>query len=273
MISPRILGSVDSRTRRRWLTSTIAIGAGAGALSGVFGVGGGILIVPGLVLLLGLAQKRAHATSLAAIVPIAVAGGIGYAVEGSVDWPAAGLLTAGAFVGTFVGTHALVRMPERGLRILFALFMLAAAVTLPLEATRTGAEIPLDPVNGAGLILVGAVAGLLAGLLGVGGGIVMVPALVLLLSLSQPVAKGTSLLVIVPTALVGSVRNVRRGDVDGRASAVVGLAGAAFAFAGSFVSVRLDPLVSAVLFGLLLVAMAVRLLLAARGRPVPGDRA
>jgi uncharacterized protein len=264
---------MDTRTsRRQALLTASVVGALAGALSGLFGVGGGIVIVPGLVLLVDLAQRRAHATSLAAIVPIAVAGAAGYALEGAVDWPAAALLVAGAAAGTFAGTHFLRRLPDRALRVIFALFMVGAAIALPLEVTGAAQRSDLTVLAGTGLLGVGVVAGVLAGLLGVGGGIVMVPALVFLLALPQPVAKGTSLVVIIPTALVGTARNVRAGDVDLGLAAAAGLTGTAFSFAGSLVSVRLDPLVSAVLFGLLLLAMAGRLLLSARGRPLPGDR-
>jgi uncharacterized membrane protein YfcA len=248
-----------------------AVGASAGALSGLFGVGGGILIVPGLVLIGGMGQRSAHATSLASIVPIAIAGAAGYALDGAVDWPAAGLLVAGAAAGTIAGTHLLGRIPSRGLRVLFALFLLAAAAALPFEVAGTGFRVELNIVDVTLLIALGVVAGLLAGLLGVGGGIVMVPGLVLLISVSQVVAKGTSLVVIIPTALVGTIRNARRGDVDIPTATVVGVVGAAFSFMASLLAVRLNPILSAVLFAVLLVAMAVRLLLAARGRPVPGE--
>jgi uncharacterized protein len=248
------------------------VGAAAGGLSGLFGVGGGILIVPGLVLIGGMGQRQAHATSLAAIVPIAVAGAIGYALEGAVDWPAAALLVLGAAGGTVAGTHLLGRISPRGLRILFAAFLLAAAAALPFEVAGTGVRVELDALDVTLLVALGVVAGLLSGLLGVGGGIVMVPGLVLLISVSQVVAKGTSLAVIIPTALVGSVQNLRRGLVQVRTAVVVGAVGAVCSFLASLVSVRLDPVVSAVLFALLLLAMATRLLLAARGRPVPGER-
>ncbi|MGH2554871.1 MAG: sulfite exporter TauE/SafE family protein, partial [Actinomycetota bacterium] len=226
---------------------------------------------PGLVILGGMPQRKAHATSLAAIVPIAVAGALGYAIEGAVDWLAATLLTAGAAVGTVAGTRALRRLPDRTLRIMFAGFLLLAAGLLPVEVISVEGT-AIDMGVGALLVAVGVLAGALAGLLGVGGGIVMVPALVLLASVPQAVAKGTSLAVIVPTALVGTTQNVRRGDVDLPVAAVAGGAGVVFAFLASLVSVRLDPVLSAVLFGLLLVAVAIRLLLSARGRPVPGDR-
>ena len=155
--------------------------------------------------------------------------------------------------------------------MLFAAFLLVAAAALPFEVAGTGERVELTVLDGTLLVALGGLAGLLAGLLGVGGGIVMVPGLVLLISVSQVVAKGTSLAVIIPTALVGSVRNVLGGRVDLRSAMVVGSVGAACSFLASLVSIRLDPVVSAVLFGILLLAVAIRLLLAARGRPVPGE--
>ena len=75
--------------RRRAAGRLVVVGLAAGFLSGLFGVGGGVLMVPGLVLVLGMGQRLAHGTSLAAIVPIAVAGVAGYALAGEVDWLAA----------------------------------------------------------------------------------------------------------------------------------------------------------------------------------------
>lgn len=83
---------------RAGLVRAALLGLAAGFLSGLFGVGGGILIVPVLVLALGMNQRLAHGTSLAAVLPIAASGLIGFAVEDSVDWPVALALTAGAMV-------------------------------------------------------------------------------------------------------------------------------------------------------------------------------
>ena len=71
------------------------VGLVAGFLSGLFGVGGGILIVPALVIVLKLGQKLAHGTSLAAVLPIAMSSLLGYTIEGKVDWPVAGSARAG----------------------------------------------------------------------------------------------------------------------------------------------------------------------------------
>src|SRR5690606_3790737 len=90
-------------TTRRVLLLALT-GILAGFFSGLFGVGGGIVIVPLLVILLHYQQRRASGTSLSAILPTAIAGSLGYASNGDVDWVVAGYLAAGAIVGSLIGT-------------------------------------------------------------------------------------------------------------------------------------------------------------------------
>lgn len=245
----------------------IAVGVLAGGLSGLFGVGGGILIVPGLVMVLGMDQRRAHGTSLAAIVPIALSGTVGYAVADSVDWPVAALLVVGSAVGAAIGTHLLARLPVDTLRVGFALLLLATAVRMAIDIPDALGRADLDPLNAVGLAGVGLVSGTLAGLLGVGGGVVMVPAQVLLFAIPDAVAKGTSLAVILPTALIATSRNLRAGNANLRVAVVVGLAGVVSAFLMSQLAVDLDPTVSSLLFAGLLTVTAVRMLVRHRRRP------
>src|SRR5687768_8214922 len=106
------------------------IGVGAGVLSGLFGVGGGIILVPAMVLLAGMAQQRASATSLASIVPIAAVGAIIFGSADSVDLPAALVLTVGSLVGVQIGTRLMARIGDDRLRIGFAVFMIAVALTM-----------------------------------------------------------------------------------------------------------------------------------------------
>jgi uncharacterized protein len=113
---------------------TIAIGVGAGVASGLLGVGGGIVMIPLLVALLGLSQHHAHATSLAAIVVIAAAGAVRFALDGSVDLAAAGLLAAGSLAGAPLGARTLDRIKERPLKLAFGIVSLAVAVLLAIGA-------------------------------------------------------------------------------------------------------------------------------------------
>lgn len=246
--------------RSGWIVRAGAIGLAAGALSGLFGVGGGIVIVPGLVLLSRMDQRLAHGTSLAAILPIAASGAVGFATAGSVDWPVAAFLAGGGMIGAAVGTGVLQRAPEHALRIGFAVLLLITAGALFLRLGDDPGRGPLVAGLALGLVALGAGAGILAGLFGVGGGAVVVPALVLLYALPDAIAKGTSLLVIIPTAVVGTIRNVRFGNAELPMAALIGVIGAITAFVFARVAVRLDPAVSGLLFGGLLVSVAVQLL-------------
>lgn len=247
-----------------WAT-VVLVGVVAGATSGLFGVGGGIVMVPALTLLAGFGAKRATATSLTAIVPISVAGAGGYAVAGEVDVAYAALVALGALLGAVAGTRGLHRISAPALQLAFAGLMLVTAVRLAVGGDGDGAgRLDVTLLVAAGLVLVGLAAGGLAGLFGVGGGIVVVPALTILLGLPLVTAKGTSLLVIVPTAVLGTIRNRRTGLVDLPAGTVVGLAGVLSALAASRLSLDLDPQLSAVLFAGLLVVAAVRMAVEAR---------
>lgn len=243
----------------------VGIGLAAGALAGIFGVGGGILIVPALVAVLAMERREAHATSLAAVVPIATAGLAPYLARGDVDWVAGAWLVFGALAGALIGTALLARLSRRALAVSFTLLLGAAAVrlALPLESAE-----PATYTLGVAalLVVVGLLSGTVAGLLGVGGGIVIVPVLVVVLGVDPVVAKGTSLAVVVPTALLGTVRNRRAGIVSVQTAVWVGVGGVIAAVAGGWFAGLLSPTVSNVLFGVLLAVVATRTALEARRR-------
>ncbi|MFN2544939.1 MAG: sulfite exporter TauE/SafE family protein [Actinomycetota bacterium] len=251
------------------LAAAAGVGVLAGFLSGLFGVGGGILIVPGLVVLLRMEQRLAHGTSLAAILPVAASGVLGFALEDAVDWAAGGLIIVGAVVGAVLGARLLGRLPGRTLRYVFGAFLAATAIRLLISAPTEAGRGPLDVWLAAGLVAIGLVSGTVAGLLGVGGGVIIIPMLAVLFGVPDVVAKGTSLLVIIPTAVSGTVVNRRRGNVDLRLAVAVGLFGAGAAFGGSRLATGLGPHLSSVLFAVLLLLVAIRLLIG-RGAPGPG---
>ncbi|HEU5214476.1 MAG TPA: sulfite exporter TauE/SafE family protein [Gaiellaceae bacterium] len=126
-------GTPDSRVHLRTFAldrKLLAIGVGGGVLSGLLGVGGGIVMVPLLVLWAGYAQRDAHAISLGAIIPISVAGIATYGVAGEVRWWYALGLAAGSIVGARIGAGFLARIDERLLKVVFGTFLLAVAVLL-----------------------------------------------------------------------------------------------------------------------------------------------
>jgi uncharacterized membrane protein YfcA len=115
-----------------------------------------------------------------------------------------------------------------------------------------------------GLVALGLVAGALAASLGVGGGIIIVPALVVLFEFSQHAAQGTSLAVIIPTAIVAVTVHARAQRVEWRPAFWVGAGGILGAVVGSRVALALDGRVLRRMFAVLLVIVAVRLLVANR---------
>lgn len=145
----------------------IVVGMLVGVLSGMFGIGGGTVIVPALVWL-GLSQRNAAATSTLAIVPTSISGVVSYATGGHVDWLAAVLLFCGMFVGGQIGSWLLSRLPELVLRWIFVAFLVFVVINQVSFVPSRDHQIVMTVVTGIGLALLGVVIGTLAGLLGIG---------------------------------------------------------------------------------------------------------
>lgn len=120
----------------------VLLGVAAGAVAGTFGVGGGIIFVPALTLVLGLGQLEAEATSLLAIIPVAVLGSWRQTRTGHVRWRAATVMGVVSVVTAIAGALIADVAPERALRIAFALLLLATAIQLILR-TRAASR-PVD---------------------------------------------------------------------------------------------------------------------------------
>lgn len=247
----------EAGTRRT--ARVIGVGLVAGFLSGLFGVGGGILIVPALVLLLAFSQRLAHGTSLAAVLPIALSSLTSYALEDKVDWAVGALLAVGAVAGAVIGTHILHRLPHDLLAIGFSVLLVVTAIRLLFDHSEGTGRASLTVLSAVILILVGLLTGVLAGLLGVGGGIIVVPAMVVGYGIPAAIAKGTSLFMIVPTSIMGTWRNRANGNADLRVAVWLGLAGVVSAFIAGKISVGMSEALSNVLFSILLLVVAARM--------------
>lgn len=241
--------------KHTWLL--IVVGVAAGLLSGLFGVGGGILIVPGLVMVAGLEQRLAHGTSLGAVLPIAVASLFTYWGSGHVDWPVAAFLALGAICGSLIGTHLLAVTSKRALAYIFSSVLVISAVRLFISTHGSG-RATLQLASAIALVLIGLATGALAGLLGVGGGVVMVPAMIVLFGIAPVIAKGTSIAVIIPTAIIGTWRNRANGNLDLRAAMIIGFGGVVSAILGGFIAAYMSDIVSNVLFATLMLGIAAR---------------
>jgi uncharacterized membrane protein YfcA len=199
-------------------TRAVLTGIAGGTFSGLTGVGGGAIMVPMLTGLLKLGQHRAHGTSLAIIAFVAVAGVAGYWRAGNIDWRLVLALTPGAIAGVVVGAKAMVKVPALRLRLLFGAFLFFVAFRQLVWSVSAG-----TPQEGAAGLLIevvfGFAGGMLAGVLGVGGGAIFVPAIVVFGLAGdsgdpQKVAQGVSLVVIVFTGIAGTLANLRQETVD-----------------------------------------------------------
>lgn len=248
------------------LIGLIAIGLGAGFLSGLFGVGGGLVIVPALVALAAMPRKLASGTSLVAIIPTATVGVIGYAALGNVDVLVALILAGGSVVGAQAGSWLLHRLPVKVVRWAFMGFMLLAAASLFITVPSREASFVANPVSIAGLVVLGLVTGVMSGLLGVGGGLVVVPVLIVVFGVSDLLTKGSSLLMMIPTAISGTVGNLKRGNADVRSGLTVGGAACLTSAAGAWVSQHLDPKVANIAFAVFILAVFAQMVLQSRTR-------
>ncbi|WP_248171486.1 MULTISPECIES: sulfite exporter TauE/SafE family protein [unclassified Microbacterium] len=246
------------RTPRYYL-GALLIGLLAGLMSGMFGVGGGTVIVPLLVGLLAFDQRLAAGTSLAAIVPTAAVGVVSYAATGSVAWIPAIILAAFAVGGAQIGTWLLARLSQNAIRWGFVAFLVVVIVMLFIVVPSRDAEVPLTWLTGIGFAVLGVFTGVMAGLLGVGGGVIVVPALMFLFGTSDLEAKGTSLLMMIPTAISGTVGNLRRRNVDLVAAAVIGVSACTTTALGAWIATLIDPLTANILFAAYLAFIAVQM--------------
>jgi uncharacterized membrane protein YfcA len=234
----------------------VAIGTAAGSLGGFFGVGGGILLVP-LLVGMGFERHRAHATSLAAFVLIGTAGAVSFGVSGEIDVAVGVTIGIGGIVGSIVGASIMHRVSAKTLTIIFAIVLLVAGIRMITTADPLPGATGFDLLSQTG---VGIAIGLpmLAGRAGIGGGVIIVPASVLLLGLDQHEAQGTSLVAIVLTALAGSVVNVRNRRVRLVDSFVVGSGGVLGALVGSQLALGVEGRTLSVVFGFLVLFVSVR---------------
>lgn len=250
-----------TQTPRSSILVLAVLGALTGLLSGLFGIGGGVVLVPMLVMFLGFQQRLAAGTSVAAILPAAIVGGIGYGVQGNVDWVTAIALAVGVVVGAQIGSYLLSRVPTGFLRWLFMGFLAAVVVSLWFVVPQRDAEIEKSTLVLVLLVVTGLITGVLSGLLGVGGGVVVVPVLMFFFGASDLIAKGTSLIMLIPGSISGTLGNMRRKNVDLRAAAILGIAASVLSPVGSVVATHIPPFWSNVAFSLLLAFVLGQMLL------------
>ena len=241
------------------------VGAASGVTSGLLGVGGAIVLVPLMTRVLRLSQHRAHGTSLAVVLFTATAAFLGYLRTGNVDILATLPLVAGSVVGSPLGARWAHATPAAALRRAFGVLLLAVSVRMFLPQLPAGQLLPDQGLAAlAARVALGGVTGVLSGFFGVGGGVVLVPALVLLAGVPQHVAQGISLLFIVPTAAAGAWAHHKLGNVERSVVLPLALWSMGGAFAAALVAASIPAAALRVLFGVFLAVMGLRMVFGRR---------
>jgi hypothetical protein len=236
----------------------VLIGLVAGVVGGGLGLGGGIVLVP-LLVAVSFEQHRAHGTSLAAIVLIALAGATFFGLSGEMAIGLGVTIGIGGVIGSVIGASVMNRISARSLTIVFGIVLLIAAIRMISGANPLPGSGDLSEVAQIAIaVLIGLVAGFFAGLAGIGGGVVIVPSTVLLLGLPQHEAQGTSLIAIIFTATAGTIINFKNQRVRLIDGLVVGAGGVTGALIGSRLALGVEGRTLSLVFGFLVLFVAIR---------------
>ena len=229
-------------------------------------------MIPLMTGVMKMRQHVAHGTSLVIITFSALAGAITYSFQERVDPRLILILIVGSAAGAYMGARASTLLPGLRLRQLLGLFLVIVALRLLLIQSVE----PLFNVTGAREALIGGAIGLVGGLasgaLGVGGGSIFVPALVLLLGVGQHEAQGISIWVIVFSSAIGGVVHYRQGTVDLSAAMWIVPAAVPAGIAGSLVATLLNARQLQLLFAAILVCLGLQMLLTATRRLRQGPK-
>ena len=244
----------------------LLLGLAAGVLSGLFGIGGGIVMVPSLIVIFGMDILDANATSLAAmLLPVGVLGVIAYYKAGLINLKESLWISIGLFAGSFVGGEFAVSISESLLSKLYAGILLYVALSYFNIFSIFKKKKDPKPISYNTLpkpfwafILVGLGAGIFAGLFGKGGGLVIVPLLISIFHYDPKAAAATSLAALqLPVGLPSVVVYAQHGHLYIMYAALIALGIVLGVFVGSKIGVKLPSAMFKKVYALFLLVVAV----------------
>lgn len=259
-----------------WL---ILVGAAAGIFAGLFGIGGGIIIVPALILLSGFPLVKATGTSLAAILlPVGILGVFAYYKARIIDLRASAFIAAGLLTSVIVGAWLANTLPVDLMRKFFAVFCLYVGWNFidPVRRVQRlrgravkGRAFAAKPEPGTNprpsayaLVGIGLLAGVMAGMFGIGGGNIIVPMLTLVLHYPAKRAIATSLgAILFPFGLPGVLYYYNAGTLDLTAAAWIALGLFMGTVFGARITISLSSRTVKLLYGIFLLFVAARFFL------------
>ncbi len=259
------------------------LGCAVGAYGTVIGAGGGFMLVPLLLFIFpAYGPEKVTAISLAVVWANATSGSIAYARQRRIDYVTGLLFAASSIPGVVAGALVVHVVPERTFSVMFGLLLLAIVIVLLLRPQANTIREPLVErgllvrtiVTGDGVtyrfayriwqaVALSLAVGFASSLFGIGGGVIHVPAMIMLFRIPVPYAVATSHFILACMALGGTIVHLANGTLSGRAlrqAVALGAGAVAGAQAGAWLSHRLSGQVVLRLLALALVALAARLL-------------
>lgn len=242
------------------LLLSLVLGFVIGGSLGLLGGGGSILTVPALVYLIGQSPQLAITTSLAIVGANSALGASFHRTQGSVNWRVALVFGGVGMIVSYFSAGLSKQFSADVLMVAFALLMMGIGILLLIRRNTVKALTIPESLAIWKVFAGGAVVGVLTGILGVGGGFLIVPALVMLVGLPMRQAVGTSLVVIAMNSFAGFAGHLGEGTLDLTLILIFVIAGVAGTFAGSKLANRIPSARLQQAFSLFVIVLAVFLL-------------
>ena len=243
----------------------LGLGAALGVAGGLLGIGGGLVAIPVLGYLYGMDQHLAQGTALVMIAPNVLLGFWRYHQRNRIDLRSVASIAVFAMVTTYIAARLAAGIDAGLLRVAFAVFLILLALYFgrrPAGTTGT-AEAPATPMPRAALPVLGVFSGAMSGIFTVGGGLIVVPALVSLFGEKQTRAQGMGLALAAPGSLIALVAYAQGGHVDWDIGLPMALCGVLSVSWGVTLAHRFSPARLRVCFSVVLVGTAGLMLFAA----------
>ncbi len=245
-----------------------AIGSLAGLAGGLFGIGGGTIVVPLLMLFIHLPITSATGNSLASmLLPVSIFGVIKYWKEDLVNWQCGLAIAIGLFIGSFPGAFVVVKIPEKIFTLMYSSFLIYAGAKHIFMKPKLSSG-PIDKYDNINrgkwrnlifFLFPGLTAGLFSGMFGIGGGAIIVPILTLVYKMDYRVAVATSLFALLwPVGFLGDIVYYVNGNISLVVTGLLASGMFVFAGIGAVVSLKLPKSIVKKAFGLFLVSIALK---------------
>ncbi|MCJ7473424.1 MAG: sulfite exporter TauE/SafE family protein [Actinobacteria bacterium] len=239
----------------------ILIGIIGGTVSGLMGIGGGTVIIPLLLYLSGIDIKAATAISMVHIVFASISGTIFNYYQKTIIFKYSLYFGLSSMVFSFIGAYLTKYIPDLTIKIMYLAALTVSFVMLLLRSRITSHKAEPSKKDLYKIIPIGAVAGFMAGILGIGGGFLFVPALLFFMGLPMNIATGTSLGAIIFTSIPGLAGKILSVDFNILFGVIVGIGGIGGARLGTYLKRKINPSATRIIFILFFVVVFIRVII------------